>query len=164
MAPKVFDNESRIQRITSSTIFIHGVQDTLIPSTHSEELYELSAATDKELCLAEEADHNYWIEDRHVLLPVKQFLDKYFVPKQVEKGTIGEIPKHFFDVDFNAQPTPKPSFISSMFTKSIEFSSSSIGATKRLFSGNGGDGSNGDGDGDGESGNQGTSTSPTNDI
>ena len=35
-----FNNKEAIKNVTSPVLFIHGMKDTLIPSAHSEELYE----------------------------------------------------------------------------------------------------------------------------
>ncbi len=53
-----FGNVSKISRITTRTLIIHGEEDSLIPITEAEDLYKHSAAQDKRLLRIPGAEHN----------------------------------------------------------------------------------------------------------
>lgn len=53
-----FRNLGKISRITTRTLIIHGEEDSLIPISDAEELYDRSAAQDKRLVRIPEAGHN----------------------------------------------------------------------------------------------------------
>eukprot|EP01103_Thecamoeba_quadrilineata_P012985 TRINITY_DN3477_c0_g1_i1.p1 TRINITY_DN3477_c0_g1~~TRINITY_DN3477_c0_g1_i1.p1 ORF type:complete len:268 (-),score=22.84 TRINITY_DN3477_c0_g1_i1:174-977(-) len=77
LAPNLFNNIGEIRKIRCPTLLIHGVRDTLIPHQHSELLRAASGSSHVELFLAEEADHNLWSIEEHVLIPVRTFLKNY---------------------------------------------------------------------------------------
>jgi len=75
------------------TLFIHGIDDELIPASHSEELFKLSPAGNKVLNLCENADHNVWDIRGDVLSPIQSFLQSLPKLPEVEEDFIQKIPE-----------------------------------------------------------------------
>lgn len=75
-----WDNHKAMEHISCPTLFIHGQRDNLIPSQHSETLYNSFKDTNnKELVLLPNDDHNS-ISDPIMLINVEPFINKYFEP------------------------------------------------------------------------------------
>lgn len=64
-----FDNIRKINNVQSPIIFLHGTDDTLIPSTHSRQLFDRFKGT-KKMILVDEGAHN----DLHAFEQYKDFL------------------------------------------------------------------------------------------
>jgi fermentation-respiration switch protein FrsA (DUF1100 family) len=78
-----WDNYEAMTRITCPTLFIHGQRDNLIPSKHSEILYDSFKHTNnKHIVLLPNDDHN-WITDSIMLMHVEPFINKYFQPTTI---------------------------------------------------------------------------------
>uniref|UniRef100_A0A6B2LFI1 Serine hydrolase domain-containing protein n=1 Tax=Arcella intermedia TaxID=1963864 RepID=A0A6B2LFI1_9EUKA len=126
LAPKIFDNEAFIKEIQVPLLFIHGTKDTLIASSHSQELYQLSKAEKKLIHLAVGADHNFWNFQDDICDPIVLFLTSYFTPIPCE-GEMPSIPEDLF------QPPsliPEPQNTNGGF---LSFFSQSIQTTQNLF-------------------------------
>jgi len=75
-----WDNYKAMEHISCPTLFIHGQRDNLIPSQHSETLYNSFKYTDnKEIVLLPNDDHNS-ISDPIILMNVEPFINKYLEP------------------------------------------------------------------------------------
>ncbi len=71
IAARKFQNVEKIKSITIPTCIIHGERDHIIPVQEGIELYEKSGASDKEILIIPEADHN-----NLMLLGYKQYFQK----------------------------------------------------------------------------------------
>eukprot|EP01126_Amoeba_proteus_P008318 TRINITY_DN1306_c0_g1_i13.p1 TRINITY_DN1306_c0_g1~~TRINITY_DN1306_c0_g1_i13.p1 ORF type:complete len:186 (+),score=22.75 TRINITY_DN1306_c0_g1_i13:321-878(+) len=58
VAPNLFDNEKHMKYIKCPVLFIHGQEDTLIPSSHSERLHAICPSENKNLRICPGSDHN----------------------------------------------------------------------------------------------------------
>ncbi|UJR13149.1 hypothetical protein I4U23_000173 [Adineta vaga] len=75
-----WNNYQAMQDISCPILFIHGQRDNLIPSQHSETLYDSFKDKDnKTIVLLPNDDHNS-ISDSILLMNVEPFIDKYFEP------------------------------------------------------------------------------------
>jgi len=77
-----FNNASIINQITCPTILVHGLQDGIIPFTHSVALYNLMKKNhQKHVLIRDEMTHNRWIVSDDLVAPGKEFFSKYRVLK-----------------------------------------------------------------------------------
>jgi pimeloyl-ACP methyl ester carboxylesterase len=74
LSPNPLDNLSAISHAKCPVLLIHGEQDNLIPSSHSEYLFKHCTSPNKSLKLCKNADHNSWNDDEDVLDPIIEFL------------------------------------------------------------------------------------------
>jgi pimeloyl-ACP methyl ester carboxylesterase len=64
----------RIKRVTCPTLLLHGLQDSLIPASHSQALFLNSGALEKQLKMCPQADHCRFDEPGDTLQPISDFL------------------------------------------------------------------------------------------
>lgn len=87
--PNVFRNEEVIPLIRSPVLFIHGMNDTLVPWTASQTLYIKCLAT-KELYLGPSMDHNKMDFKNDIIMPIIKFFSGKLGMKGFE--SVGEKP------------------------------------------------------------------------
>lgn len=71
-----WNNESRIKKIRSPVLLIHGKKDTLIPHSHSEALLAACSSRNKRLELSETADHNHFDFGSDIIRPAASFINE----------------------------------------------------------------------------------------
>jgi fermentation-respiration switch protein FrsA (DUF1100 family) len=71
-----FLNSSLIDQVICPTLFIHGKNDTMVPSSHSEELFKECRAK-KAIVVHEEMTHDFYLYKLHVVSPAKKFFEKH---------------------------------------------------------------------------------------
>lgn len=71
-----WSNDIEIKSIRDPILFIHGRRDPLIPSLHSETLFQLAVTKQKRLALCE-ATHNDWDHASDIIRPVEDFLTEF---------------------------------------------------------------------------------------
>lgn len=73
-----FGNATKISRITTRTLVIHGQVDALIPARDARELYLQSAAHDKQLVLIPDAGHNdlMWVGMTQYMQAIRAFVNQ----------------------------------------------------------------------------------------
>ena len=102
-----FRNIDNMPFITSPTLLIHGMVDSLIPYSHSQELQVLCAGI-SQLILPREMDHNFFDYYDDLLVPMANFLDSAricLVPDNLSDGLIRLSPNYY---EFpEAQPLAK---------------------------------------------------------
>eukprot|EP01017_Pseudomicrothorax_dubius_P003603 TRINITY_DN10552_c0_g1_i1.p1 TRINITY_DN10552_c0_g1~~TRINITY_DN10552_c0_g1_i1.p1 ORF type:complete len:370 (+),score=40.39 TRINITY_DN10552_c0_g1_i1:3-1112(+) len=75
--PNIFDNASKIGRVTAPTLIIHGKRDEIVPWSHSDRLHRGCATRYKHLVLHEDMNHNGFDLERHVFRPITDFFGCY---------------------------------------------------------------------------------------
>jgi fermentation-respiration switch protein FrsA (DUF1100 family) len=70
-----FDNLSRIEKVRCPIFFIHGMKDSLVPYTQSNELYE-KVNVPTEFFIPKNMDHMVFDFTKHVTEPLLNFLHK----------------------------------------------------------------------------------------
>ena len=75
-----WDSETRIQFVTCPCLFVHGELDEVIPSRHSEMLFERCGSSVKRLRLCPKADHTHFEEPGDTVDPIANFLLEFFRP------------------------------------------------------------------------------------
>ncbi|CAF0719185.1 unnamed protein product [Adineta ricciae] len=94
-----WNNYEAMKHIACPTLFIHGERDNLIPSQHSQTLYDSFKSTgNKELVLLPDDDHNS-ISDPILNINIKPFIDKYF------ESTTESMPEVRIDPALRQPPT-----------------------------------------------------------
>eukprot|EP00164_Ancoracysta_twista_P001175 GFYU01001545.1.p1 GENE.GFYU01001545.1~~GFYU01001545.1.p1 ORF type:complete len:690 (+),score=167.34 GFYU01001545.1:141-2210(+) len=73
--PNIYPNKANIQQVKCRTLIVHGKEDTLVPYTHGEVLFEQAGASAKNLFLAERMDHNCFDIESDIIHPIRQFFD-----------------------------------------------------------------------------------------
>ena len=64
----------RIKRVTCPTLLLHGLQDSLIPASHSQALFVNSGSLEKQLKMCPQADHCHFDEPGDTIQPIADFL------------------------------------------------------------------------------------------
>jgi hypothetical protein len=85
-----FRNIDNMPFITCPTLIIHGVVDTLIPYSHSQEL-QVACAGITQLVLPKDMDHNFFDYYDDLLVPMANFLDSARIdlrPENLSDGVI----------------------------------------------------------------------------
>lgn len=126
-----WNNLDAMNNIHCRTLFIHGQNDNIIPSQHSQTLHDsLIHVRNKQLILIPGDDHNS-ISDLKVTMYVKEFLEQFFSPPS------GLLPSINIDPEFRNPPVlvESPSSTSSggICASLFEFSRASTNATVSLF-------------------------------
>ncbi|CAF2530152.1 unnamed protein product [Rotaria sp. Silwood2] len=122
-----WDNYEAIQSITCPILFIHGQRDTLIPSQHSQILFDSLNLIDKQkLVLLPNDDHNS-ISDSTILMHVESFLNQHFQP------ATEPFPRVEIDPILREPPPTYGKSKSSIFSSLICSSSNSTIPTLRSF-------------------------------
>jgi len=76
--PVIFDNATAIRSVGASILLIHGERDSLIPITHSEQLYTAAARCRvKRIIRCKMATHNDWDLIEDIINPIRAFLRTY---------------------------------------------------------------------------------------
>ncbi|CAF0971977.1 unnamed protein product [Rotaria sordida] len=126
-----WDNLKVMKNIHCPILFIHGQRDNLIPSQHSQTLYDsLTHVENKQLVLLPNDDHNS-ISDSMILANVDVFLKKFFRPPskslpRVEVHPDLRIPPPLVENSSSASS-------SSLFSSLLEVSRASTNATRSAF-------------------------------
>ncbi|CAF0765597.1 unnamed protein product [Rotaria sp. Silwood1] len=111
-----WDNCEAMKRITCPTLFIHGQRDTLIPSHHSQRLFDsLNLLDKKQLAFLPNDDHNS-ISDPMILKYAVPFLNQHFHPatEPLPRIEIDPILREPSPIN----PNSKSSIFSSLFNSS----------------------------------------------
>ena len=104
-----FRNIDNMPFVNCPTLLIHGVLDTLIPFSHSQEL-QIACSGITQLVLPKEMDHNYFDYYDDLLVPMASFLDSARIdlrPENLSDGIV-KIDKEFYLVP-EGQPVAKNS-------------------------------------------------------
>lgn len=104
-----FRNIDNMPYITCPTLIIHGVVDTLIPYSHSQELQVMCAGI-SQLILPKEMDHNFFDYYDDLLVPMANFLDNAkicILPDNLSDGLL-TLSQDFYSVP-EGQPQAKNS-------------------------------------------------------
>eukprot|EP01127_Copromyxa_protea_P019859 TRINITY_DN652_c0_g2_i3.p1 TRINITY_DN652_c0_g2~~TRINITY_DN652_c0_g2_i3.p1 ORF type:complete len:237 (-),score=34.44 TRINITY_DN652_c0_g2_i3:76-786(-) len=110
LSPNPFDNESCIKKISCPLLLIHGKEDTLITSEHSQTLFDACKSKIKTLHLCEGSDHNTWNEEADVEKPVAKWLH------EVYSGGVHRIDEPEIPIELYSPPsTKRSSMFGSMF-------------------------------------------------
>jgi len=125
-----WNNLNAMKNIHCPTIFIHGQQDNLISSNHSQTLHDsLTHIHDKQLILVPNADHNS-ISNNIILDNLERFLRNVF-PKLEQSLPTVNIPLNLrISPTQQEQSTTTATHISNLFTPLFEFSRASVNATR----------------------------------
>lgn len=104
-----FDNISKIDKIRCPCLFIHGKEDSLIPYTHSKELYSTLRSPDKctqpaEVLIFSGMTHQYFDLTECVAMPTVKFLEKV-QPEWIRPDVKIRIPHFIFTVPDTAVTT-----------------------------------------------------------
>lgn len=73
MVAERFRNVDEIEKVTSPCFFLHGSKDTLIPSSHTHELFKKCKAVSG-MSIGEAMTHNYFDIKKDILRPIVNFL------------------------------------------------------------------------------------------
>jgi len=121
-----WDNYEAMKRITCPILFIHGQRDNLIPSQHSQILFNsLNHINNKQLVILQNDDHNS-ISDPMILMHVEPFLNQHF------QAPTEPMPRIEIDPALREPPPINPS--SSFGLLSSLFGASKTAATSMLHS------------------------------
>lgn len=128
-----WNNLDSMKKITCPVLFIHGLDDTLIPSHHSQTLYEACLNTEgKKLVLLRNEDHNS-MSDTTLMKYIKPFLGKQC------KITDNDVRLPTVRIDDNLRQLPenlamdKNSITSSITDSLTSMSKASTSATRSAF-------------------------------
>jgi hypothetical protein len=83
-----FDNLSDVKHITSPIYFIHGIADKLIPSSHSDILYNVCPSNDKHILFINQATHNEFELRTDIVKPVSHLINQYLRPPTIDHHQI----------------------------------------------------------------------------
>ncbi|CAF0751405.1 unnamed protein product [Rotaria sordida] len=111
-----WDNYEAMKHITCPILFIHGQRDMLIPSHHSQRLFDsLNLIDKKQLILLPNDDHNS-ISDSTILIHVESFLNQYLQPatEPLPRIEIDPVLREPSPINLNS----KSSLFSSLFCRS----------------------------------------------
>src|SRR5690606_19430156 len=92
-----FKNYEEIEKVKAPVLFIHGKADTLIPSTHSEEvkgICEKNVTTS--IHIPPNVTHNDFDMDEDIIKPIQDFFDQIKL-KVTENGKKIEFPTHLYE-------------------------------------------------------------------
>jgi len=130
-----WNSEKEIGNITCPVLMIHGKQDELIHYTQSETLYDLCKTSKKHINLPEDADHNKFDLDLHILDPIAKFLNEDCSKNQYL--TLLNLPTDIYkpaeDSISKENKPEKPFILKSMLIKSTSMSKSSVDSTMKFL-------------------------------
>jgi ketosteroid isomerase-like protein/surfactin synthase thioesterase subunit len=89
-----WNSAEKVKEITCPILFIHGLLDDVIPSEHSEKLYEACASEQKGLRLCPQANHTHFEEPVDTIEPIAIFLNEMLSPQ--EDAIIIQVPQYKF--------------------------------------------------------------------
>lgn len=127
-----WNNLDAIRNIHCPTLFIHGQQDNLIPSQHSQTLHDsLAHVQNKELILVPNADHNS-IPYHTILDNIQSFLDKFFSPSKES------LPRIELDPELRTPPSKQEqssitSTFSGILSPLFQLTRASTNATRSVY-------------------------------
>lgn len=126
-----WNNLNTMKNIHCPTLFIHGEQDNLIPSKHSQTLHDsLTHIQEKQLVLVSNADHNS-IPNRTIMDNLQRFLRNFF-PQPIQ-----QLPSINIQPDLRVPPTEEKqsstTSISNILSPLFALSRASTNATRSVF-------------------------------
>jgi alpha-beta hydrolase superfamily lysophospholipase len=125
-----WDNLEAMKEITCPILFIHGLNDTLIPSNHSEVLFEACSNTEgKKIVLLRNEDHNSMTEQT-LLKYIKPFIEKQCRSIDTDKNLpIVEIDRKLRELPSSLKPDNENTSSNGVFSSLYSMSKVSTAAT-----------------------------------
>lgn len=90
-----WNNIEEVKRLACPTFFIHGKQDEIIPSSHTEALYQACKSPAKKIKICLNADHSKFNEPYDTTDSISEFLSENFAPDDEVK--IKAIPAEYLE-------------------------------------------------------------------
>ena len=81
-----FQNSEALKETECPTLLIHGMQDSLIPYTHSQVLHTQTKGPSK-LILPNKMTHNEFDLEKDIMVPIKHFLIESFIHSFLPKSS-----------------------------------------------------------------------------
>jgi fermentation-respiration switch protein FrsA (DUF1100 family) len=95
-----FVNRTKVQTVKCPTLIIHGRNDTLIPCSHSQELFSrCTSTTQVKLVMPQNMTHNSFGDIySDLLVPIKDFLLEYEIHPSQTRSQPLDVPQHYFAI------------------------------------------------------------------
>lgn len=84
-----------VKRMTCPAFFVHGKLDVIIPSSHTDALYDACASSKKSKKICPNADHSKFNEPYDTTDSMSEFLEQYFSPD--DAATVKPVPTQYME-------------------------------------------------------------------